>query len=136
MSDPRNNPDPLGQAVDRVVDVIRQLLPTERQALADVLGVALGDLFAELIGRATSMSASIIAPTLRKVEDFEKRERARYERLRDLEATVNGRVDKLYGEQLTPEERAHHIGRIDRLEQEIETLKQKQVGDDDGAERS
>lgn len=128
MTDPRHNPDPLGLATDRVVAVIRQLLPSERQALADELGRALGDLFAELIGRATAMAASVVAPTLRKVEDFEARERARYERLRDLERTVNGRVDTLwqhYAAMPDINEAVH------RLAVDVEQLKQKQVGDDD-----
>lgn len=96
MSGLRDNPDPLGAATDRVVSVIRALLPTDRQALADELGLALGDLFAELIGRATSMSASVITPTLQKVEDLEKRERARTARLEELQRTVNGQVDQLH----------------------------------------
>lgn len=58
------NPDPLGRSVDRVIAVVRQLLPTEHAALAVELGAALGDMFAELIGRATSMSASAILPVL------------------------------------------------------------------------
>lgn len=132
MTDPRHNPDKLGAATDRVVAIIRDLLPPERAPLADALGVALGDLFAELIGRAASQSASVVTPTLQRVEEVERRERARYERLRDVERTVNGRVDAIYNEQLTPEQRAHHIGRIDTLEQRVQEL-EKQVGDgDDG----
>ena len=127
MNDPRHNPDPLGLATDRVVAVIRQLLPAEKKTLADELGVALGDLFAELIGRATAMSASVIAPTLRKVEDFEARERARYERLRDLERTVNGRVDALWQEH---EAMPNIHEAVLRLAVDVEQLKQRQVNDD------
>ena len=58
------NPDPLGRSVDRVIAVIRALLPTAHAVLADELGQALGDMFAELIGRATSMSASVITPVV------------------------------------------------------------------------
>jgi hypothetical protein len=110
-----------------VVAVIRLLLPEDKQALADRLGLALGDLFAELIGRSTAMSASVITPTLKKVENFEKREQARYERLRDLERTVNGRVDTLWQHyEQTPDlaEAVH------RLAVDVEQLKQRQVNDD------
>lgn len=127
MAESRPNPDPLGVATDRVVAVIRQLLPAERQTLADQLGVALGDLFAELIGRATAMAASVVAPTLRKIEDFEARERARYDRLRELERTVNGRVDTLwehYAAMPDINEAVH------RLAVDVEQLKEKAVNDD------
>lgn len=122
-----HNPDKLGLATDRVVAVIRQLLPAERQALADHLSAALGDLFAELIGRATSMVASVVAPALRKVEDFERRERARYERLRDVERTVNGRVDTLWQhyEAMPDINEAVH-----RLAVDVEQLKERAVSDD------
>lgn len=67
-----DNPDPLGRSVDRVIAVIEQLLPTEHAALADELGLALGDMFAELIGRATSMSASVLVPVLENQESIKR----------------------------------------------------------------
>lgn len=66
------NPDPLGQSVDRVIAVIAQLLPTEHAALANELGLALGDMFAELIGRATSMQASVLVPVLENQSEIKQ----------------------------------------------------------------
>lgn len=123
------NPDRLGASVDRVVAIIRELLPPKKAPLADALGVALGDLFAELIGRATVQSASIIAPTLRKVEDLEARERRRSERVEELQRTVNGQVDALWAGQMPHDERARHVGKIYELESRVAELEQ-QVGDD------
>lgn len=127
MNDPRHNPDPLGAATDRCIQIIVALLPPRKRTLALSLGMALGDLFAELIGRAAAQSASIITPTLRKVEDLEKRERLRSERIVELERTVNGRVDVLW---------RHYEAMPDineavfKLAQDVEQLKQRQVGDE------
>lgn len=132
MTDPRTTPDPLGVLTDQLTaDLVALLIASDKQVVAERFMRTLSDWSTKLIERAAAQAASVSIPIIQKVEDFEKRERRRYERLRDLEATVNHRVDVLYEQSLTPEERAHHLNRIDQLEADVQRLKERQA--DDGA---
>lgn len=126
------NPDPLGRATDRVIALLVALLPPDRAELAADLGRALGDLFAELIGRAASQSASTVVHLHTRIEDVERRDRARDERIRALAHRVDAQIDALWREQPVDQSAAtwHNSVKIKALEKAVEQLKTKAVNDD------
>lgn len=105
------NPDPLGRLTD-------QLFRT------------LSDLIAEVIGRASSQSASVsvslyeevahirrdVAAIKRIVEELKHSDRLRTARYDELQRTVNGQFDGVHAE-------------VDGLRAEVEKLKERQAGD-------
>ena len=53
-------PDEVGTATDRLVAAVKALLPEGQEAAADAFGIALGNLLAVTLGRATSLAASAV----------------------------------------------------------------------------
>jgi hypothetical protein len=128
------NPDPLGRATDRVIALIVALLPPDRAEVGAELGKALGDLFAELINRSAVQSASTVVHLHSRIEDVERRDRARDERIRALAHRVDAQIDALWREQPVDQSVAtyHNAVKIEALEKAVKALKEKQAGGDEG----
>lgn len=87
------NPDPLGRLTDRLIEDVAALLPPDKRHLAEQLSRTVAEWAIELIGRASSQSASAVLAVAEPHQKELKAQRKRQDRARVDIADLQQRVD-------------------------------------------
>lgn len=125
------NPDPLGRLTDQLVaDLVALLTAEDKVTAGATFARTLSTWSAELIGRAAAQAASVSTPIIAKVEDLERRERRRSEKLEAVQREMNGQIDAVH-RHMPPD----LTDAVHRLAVEVEQLKERQAGGDDDGQR-